>query len=128
MVFLKTSQKNKIHSKTPVPEVTFLIKLQVQGLAQVFSCEFLKIFRNIFLSEHFRTTAFKKTECSENSQQIYRRIPILKCYLLSNFKVEITLWYGCSVNLLHIFRTPFYKNTYGRLLLKKFHYTCLIWS
>ena len=28
--------------------------------------------------------------------------------------------FGCSpVNLLHIFRTPFYKNTYGGLLLTK---------
>ena len=32
--------------------------------------------------------------------------------------VEITLRHGCSpVNLLHIFRTPFLKNTSGRLLL-----------
>ena len=37
--------------------------------------------------------------------------------LLYNF-VEIALWHGCSlVNLLHIFRTPFPKNNYGRLLL-----------
>ena len=33
--------------------------------------------------------------------------------------IEITLWHVCSpVNLLHIFRTPFYKNTSGSLLLK----------
>ena len=33
--------------------------------------------------------------------------------------VEIAFWHGCSpVNLLHIFRTPFPKNTPGRLLLK----------
>ena len=32
--------------------------------------------------------------------------------------IEITLRHGCSpVNLLHIFRTPFPKNTSGRLLL-----------
>ena len=32
--------------------------------------------------------------------------------------IETTLWHECSsVNLLHIFRTPFHKNTYGRLLL-----------
>ena len=32
---------------------------------------------------------------------------------LCNF-IEITLWHGCSpVNLLHIFRTPFLKNTSG---------------
>ena len=37
--------------------------------------------------------------------------------LLCNF-IEIALQHGCSpVNLLHIFRAPFYKNTYGRLLL-----------
>ena len=37
--------------------------------------------------------------------------------LLLNF-IEIVLWYGCSpVNLLHIFRTPFPRNTSGELLL-----------
>ena len=37
--------------------------------------------------------------------------------LESNF-IEITLGHGCSpVNLLHIFRAPFLKNTSGRLLL-----------
>ena len=37
--------------------------------------------------------------------------------LLCSF-IEITLWHGCSpVNLLHIFRTPFIKNTFKRLLL-----------
>ena len=31
--------------------------------------------------------------------------------------IEITLRYGCPpVNLLHILRTPFYKNTYGGML------------
>ena len=35
----------------------------------------------------------------------------------NNF-IKITLWHGCSpVNLLHIFRTPFTKNTSERLLL-----------
>ena len=39
--------------------------------------------------------------------------------LLCNF-IEIALRHGCSpVNLLHIFRIPFLKNTSGRLLLKK---------
>ena len=33
-------------------------------------------------------------------------------------KSYIVLRYGCSpVNLLHIFRTPFYKNNFGGLLL-----------
>ena len=42
---------------------------------------------------------------------------VISIKLLSNF-IEITLWHGCSpVNLLYIFRTPFTKNTSGRLLL-----------
>ena len=42
--------------------------------------------------------------------------------LLCSF-IEIALWHGCSpVNLLHIFRTPFPKNTSGRLLLALIRY------
>ena len=45
---------------------------------------------------------------------------MLKCYfnnLQSNF-IEITLQHGCfPINLLHIFRTTFPKNTFGGLLL-----------
>ena len=53
---------------------------------------------------------------SKNMQQIYKRTPMLKCdfnkvALLCNL-IEITFWHGCSsVNLLHIFRTLFPKNT-----------------
>ena len=44
-------------------------------------------------------------------------LSVISIKLQSNFN-EITLWHGCSpVNLLHIFRTPFSKNTSGRLLL-----------
>ena len=44
--------------------------------------------------------------------------------LLCNF-IEIALRQGCSpVNLLHIFRTPFLKNTSGRLLLLFQKSTC----
>ena len=40
----------------------------------------------------------------------------------SNF-IEITLRQGCSpVNLLHVFRTPFPKNTSGVLLLPRFDF------
>ena len=42
---------------------------------------------------------------------------VISIKLWSNF-IEITLLHVYSpVNLLHIFRTTFYKNTYGRLLL-----------
>ena len=53
--------------------------------------------------------------CSENMQQIYRRTSELLCNI-----IEITLQYGCSlVNLLHIFKTLFPRNTSGWLLLVK---------
>ena len=60
--------------------------------------------------------------CVTNWQICY---PLKKCSIFTrkhpwqskNF-IEITLWHGCSaVNLLHIFRTPFPKNTSNRLLL-----------
>ena len=46
-------------------------------------------------------------------QQIYRGTPMPKC----DFN-KVAVRHRCSpVNLLHIFRTPFLKNTSGRLLL-----------
>ena len=53
-----------------------------------------------------------RKRCSENMQQIYRRTPTPKC----DFN-KVALRHGCSLNLLHIFRTPFLKNTSGWLLL-----------
>ena len=48
-------------------------------------------------------------------KQIYRRAPMPK---RDSNKVKITFRYGCPpVNLLHIFRTPFPRNTSGGLLL-----------
>ena len=45
-------------------------------------------------------------------------LPVLLLCSLCNF-IEITLRHGCSpVNLLHIFRIPFLKNTSGELLLE----------
>ena len=45
---------------------------------------------------------------------------VISIKILCNF-IEITLRHGCSpVNLLYIFRTPFSKNTSGRLLLNCF--------
>ena len=43
---------------------------------------------------------------------------VISIQLQGNF-IEIALRHGCTaVNLLHFFRTPFLKNTSGRLLLK----------
>ena len=67
------------------------------------------------LKQPFRAVLEKR--CSENMQKIYRRTPMPKRDY-SNF-IEIALRHGCSpVNLLHIFRIPFHKNTFGWLLLK----------
>ena len=58
--------------------------------------------------------------CSENMHQTCRRAPCrsaISIKLLWNF-IEIALWHECSpVNLLHIFRTSFCKNTYEGLPL-----------
>ena len=59
--------------------------------------------------------------CSGNMQQIYGRTPMPRNDFnkVAKHINEITLRYGwSSVNLLHIFRTPFPKNTSGGLLLK----------
>ena len=52
---------------------------------------------------------------------------VISIKLQSNF-IEIILWHGCApVNLLHVFRTSFPKNTSGRLLLPIdiFKFICL---
>ena len=61
---------------------------------------------------------------SENTQQTYWRTLMPKCdfnrvtFQLCNF-IETALRHGCSpTNLLHIFRTPFPRNTSRWLLLK----------
>ena len=68
-----------------------------------------------------------RKRCSENIRQIYRIHPcksVISIKLQSNF-IKIALWHGCcSVNLLHFFRIPIYKNTSGGLLLK----VCLFWK
>ena len=79
----------------------------------------------LHVQKHSHRGVLRKT-CSENMQQIYRRTPMPKCdfcnfieitILLCNF-IEIILRHGDSpINLLHIFRTPFPKNTSGRLRL-----------
>ena len=52
-----------------------------------------------------------------NSQENTQRRSAIPIKLLYNF-IEIALWHGCSaVSLLHIFRTPFLKNTSQGLLV-----------
>ena len=58
-----------------------------------------------------------RKRCSENKKQIYRKTPMPKCDFNKVAK-QFTLTHGCSpINLLHIFRTSFLKNTSGGLFL-----------
>ena len=71
-------------------------------------------------SGYFQKQPFRNVleeRCSENMQQIYRRTPMPNCDFNNSF-IEIAFSHWCSpVNLLHIFRILFPKNTSGRLLL-----------
>ena len=65
--------------------------------------------------EVFLEEGVLKIYCKFTGEQPCRSLISKK--LLFNF-IEIELLHGCSpINLLHIFRTPFLKNTSGRLLL-----------
>ena len=83
-----------------------------------------KIFEDMkYQKQPVRSVLRKK--CSEIMQQIYWRTPMPKCDFnkvkFSIKFIEITLVFShgcCPVNLLHIFRTPFPKNTSDGLLLK----------
>ena len=48
---------HKIHRKTLVPEACNFIEKET--LAQVFSCEFCEISKNIFFTDHLWTTAYQ---------------------------------------------------------------------
>ena len=70
--------------------------------------------------------------CYQNMQQIYWRTPIPKCDFNKVAK-HTSLGVFSAVNLLHSFRTPFSKNTYGGLLLntpilKRYKISCFHWS
>ena len=84
----------------------------------------------VFFTVLFPTTFWKSEAATQSSsrvlfnlQQIYWRTTIPKYdfnKVFCNF-IEITLWHGYStVNLVHIFRTPFLKNTSEQLLLQKY--------
>ena len=59
--------------------------------------------------------------CSENMQQIYRRIAMSKCdfnkVVLELYWNRTSVWVFSSGQVLYILRTTFYKKTYGGLLL-----------
>ena len=113
--------------------------LRVWGCQGVRNYNLSEILCTCEMNDHFRSFTWKvqkqpsgsvlKKRCSENMQQIYRRTQCSKfteehpCWSVISIKslcnfIEIALWHWCSsVNLLHIFRTPFPKNTSWWLLL-----------
>ena len=93
--------------------LSILSRLSIFSQApQIPECNFL---RKVSYNQKQPSRGVLRKRCSENMQQIYRRTLIPK--LLCNF-IEIALRHGGSpVNLLHIFRAPFSRNTCGWLLL-----------
>ena len=84
---------------------------------------FLKLFRSS-RSEVFLVKGVLKICSKFTGEHPCQSVVSIK--LLRNF-IEITLPHGCSpVNLLHIFRTPFTKNTSGWLLLTIFSLIVLV--
>ena len=73
----------------------------------------------LFKSSPRRSGVLRK-RCSENMQKIYKRTPMPNCnfnQVAKRLYLNHTLAWVFPVNLLHIFRTPFPKNTSGWLLL-----------
>ena len=70
------------------------------------------------MSQKLPSTDILRKTCSENMQQVYRRsMPKWDFNKLCNF-IEIALWHGWSlINLPHILRTSYPKNTSEGLLL-----------
>ena len=69
------------------------------------------------IQKHPSSGVLKKS-CSENMHQIYRGTPMSKCWFN---KVAMQLFWNHTstwvfVSLLHVFRTPFLKNIFGRLI------------
>ena len=67
-------------------------------------------------------TGVPRKRCFKNIQQIYRRAPMPKCDF---HKVTKQLYYNRT---LHIFRTPFPKNTSGWLLLNLDFFGIIIYA
>ena len=96
--------------------VLFLIRI-VKFLVKFF---IVKKFH--LLSEQSSEDVLKK-RYSENLQQIFRRPPMPKLQhtvkeIAKQFYWNHSLVWVFFVNVLHIFRTPFPKNTFGGLLLR----------
>ena len=99
-----------------VANITFFVLFILTLMSSLMHSEFNleELFRSN-RPEEFLVKGFPKICSKFTGEQPCQSVISIK--LRSNF-VEITPLHGCSpVNLLHIFRTPFSKNTYGWLFL-----------
>ena len=100
-------------SKKVVQRVTFVFVKQLRRSSFV-----VKLIVNVL---HIFIISVTSNPCIRNSRPLVFYEKVIWNYaanlLVYNF-IKITLRYGSSpVNLLHILRKSFYKNSYGRLLL-----------
>ena len=116
VTFTEEILNGKLHFLSHVrPQKSFQKTLKLLSLL----CWWIIIDISHFDLQNVFSTGILRKMCSENMQQIYRRIPIAKCDF--NKVAKITLWHGCSpVNLMHNFRIPFYEKNYGGMLLDKY--------
>ena len=105
------------------PKVSWVVKYLMNNFVYVLSRDYsvYYILRHMLhcIFRNSRPDVFLVKGVTKNMQKIDRGTLLPKCdfNLQSNFN-EITLRHGCfPVNLLHIFKIPFSKNTSGWLLL-----------
>ena len=104
---------NKLYWKLIKRSKTLLILYHIVFLFLLPIMHSNSLLHSFQLSESDVQSVLKK-RCSGNMQQIYSKTPLPNCdfnKVVSDF-IEIALPHECSpVNLQHIFRTPFPKNT-----------------
>ena len=119
--------QNLYSSKTPL--TTFVHQdFDFVAFISFLNIHFDCIFNSVSEKHNIRESQAALLRCSQ--EKVFRKYAgnlqennhveasVILMKLLSNF-IEVTLWHGFSpVNLLHIFRTPCYKYTSGRLLLE----------
>ena len=115
-----------IFSNSSPFSVTLMMPVLLFFIMPVFSLTFIASLTLFSNNSIFVKPSFKNLIPEAPFQEVLLRKDVMKICskftgeLLCNF-IEITLCHRCSpVNLLHIFRTPFPKNTSGWLLLTFF--------
>ena len=91
-MFLKISQNPQEHT---CARLSFLMKLQAEALAQVFSFEFCEVSKNNFFTEHLRATA------SDHSLHSHT-LKVLRVYHMSkheNLYSNLTIYFLITMNL-----------------------------